>query len=420
MSRFASAMRFAVVRRIFPSSTRRLGAAAATGRATAATGRGRDGASAAAGRFAALAAACSTSRSTIRPPGPVPATLSSATPRSRAIRRARGATPAPATRDRPPWGPALPSGSGVASRVSGGGPAARACASAQTRAPSPGFWLRLGCRRRRGFRRALLRRRGRGRCRAPHRPPTAPRSRRRPAPTRPPATGSRPASPSSYASSSMFALSVSTSARMSPMATRSPALLQPADDLALLHGVGELRHEHVGIGRSARRRGGRTLGRRRPAERATDGGGDAIGVGTTSASRLPAYGIGTSRLVTRSGGASSSSKASRTTSVISSAATPAKGHPSCTTTQRCVSRTDGEDRLLVERADACADRGPRASMPLLRQRVGRLRARCAPSSPHVTIVTSRPGALHVRDARAARRARRRAPRPSASTSSRSR
>ena len=230
-----------------PSSTRRLGAAARYGDASPP----RPGAGVTALRcgraLAALADACSTSRSTIRPPGPVPATLvevDAALARDPARERRR--PHARARRSAVRGGPASPCGAPASPpRFSGGGPAARACASGGgAGAVAAGFWRRLGVPAPpRGFGAPCCRRRGRGRFRGRRALAPAPRSRRRRAPTRPPASGSRRAMPSSKASSSMFALSVSTSARMSPMATRSPRCFSQRMMLALLHRVGELRHE---------------------------------------------------------------------------------------------------------------------------------------------------------------------------------
>src|SRR5574341_442482 len=62
--------------------------------------------------------------------------------------------------------------------------------------------------------------------------------------------------------------------------------------------------------------------------------------GTVAASKGRAYGSGTSRLVTRSTGASKSSKALAEIVAAISAATPQKVQPSCTTTARCVLRAD--------------------------------------------------------------------------------
>ena len=309
-------------------------AAAATGRASAATGRGRDGASAAAGRSprSPLPARRPARRSAR--PDPCPRRCRAPTPRSRAIRRASGDA---RTRD--------PGSASVAVRLRLG---------LRRRIPrlgrrSGGAGLRVGRRRGRlrrrlwrasaparaaGFGARLLRRRGRG-ASAPAPPSdstaiTAP-------------TGADSPSGVRISASDALVVRLELHVRLVGLDLREDVadgdaiapLLQPADDLALLHGVGELRHEDVGHRRrSARRRGGRTR-RASPAGRACAGRRRrcARASAATSASRLPAYGIGTSRFVTRSGGASSPSKASRTTSVISSAATPANGHPSCTTTQ---------------------------------------------------------------------------------------
>ena len=264
--------------------------------------RGRAARSARAPRRAAArprgrgAAAASTSRRTMRPPGP--AALDQRAGRRRTARRSsaraarpsrarprgrRGGRRAGARRHRHDRGRggrrtgsvSMAGTAGPAPRRRGGGAAAGAGGGAAARR-----------RRRRG--RPALEMSSSGSAMTPISSPTG---------TVPPSpTRILRRTPAPKASISTLALSVSISAMMSPPLIAVAFLLQPLDDLAGLHRLGQLRHQHLGdhaLSTPCR------IGR----------GDLAPSTGVFSSSRLRAYGMGAFSPVTRSTGASRSSKA---------------------------------------------------------------------------------------------------------------
>src|SRR6185295_11539774 len=106
---------------------------------------------------------------------------------------------------------------------------------------------------------------------------------------------------------------------------RVALLLQPLDDLAGLHRVRQLGHQDLGDHRLHTRRIAATI-------LALDG--------VFSSSRFLAYGIGAFSPVTRSIGASRSSKASSWISAAISEPMPANPAPASSTIARCVLRTE--------------------------------------------------------------------------------
>src|SRR5260370_1264746 len=114
---------------------------------------------------------------------------------------------------------------------------------------------------------------------------------------------------------------------------RLALLLEPLDDLAGLHGVRQLGHDHLGDHRLHTRRMAAAI-------LALDG--------VFSSSRFLAYGIGAFSPVTRSTGASRSSKAFSVIWAAISEPIPAKPAPASSTTARCVFRTEP---MMVSRSE---------------------------------------------------------------------
>ena len=402
------------------SSTRRLGPAAT------ATRRRRDRARTrrrfrCGRRFAARAAACSTSRSTIRPPGPVPANaveLDAALARDPARERRRAAR-------RDPGSASV--GSGFASGAGFGAPASRAAAPAvpacasgcAARAPSPQASRRAsGAGAAAGFgapccASSSAARRFRGR-RARR---TAPRSRRRRAPTRPPASG-----PRQRALVECLELHVRP-CRSRPRRGRrrwrrgrprcfSQRRILPSSMVSESFGM----VTSIGMAVSAPPRRPDRPGAAAPAERRRTAAAIAIRRRQHERPR------GCSRTAWARRGWSRARAARRAQSNASRdderdhLGRDAGERPALLHHDAAMRLAHGlEDRLLVERADRAQVERPRASMPSCASASAAFSATCT-ILPHVTHrdVATRP--LHVRDPERHDVLARRAPRPSARTS----
>src|SRR5439155_10080472 len=102
-------------------------------------------------------------------------------------------------------------------------------------------------------------------------------------------------------------------------------LLVPRDHAAFVHREAELREDHLRHAHATSSLATRTM---------------SSTCGTTVFSRCCAYGIGVSRPARRRGGASRSSKASSATIAAISPPYPPRLMASCTTSSRCVLRTE--------------------------------------------------------------------------------
>ena len=258
--------------------------------------------------------------------------------------RQRGGEDAVARRAAWPWRGAA--GAGAGARGAGGGRRRRRRAGAAgPRLPGPA-------------------RPGGGRAAPPRPPPAARRSARSPSrPAVPSGTRIRPSTPSSTASTSIVALSVSISAMTSPALTASPSFLCHLASLPSVMVGRQRRHQDVGSASVALPLSD-TDG--------LDGGDDVRRAAAAPASRDWRHRASARPCpCTRTGGASSQSKACSITCAAISAPMPAKGQPSSTRDEAV-----GLLAPLATMVSMSSGRSVRrsitsAAMPSLGQRLGR-------------------------------------------------